>query len=613
MHDTLIGRAIDGRYRVLSIIARGGMAIVYLAFDERLERQVALKVMHQHLSTGVDSEDFTQRFIREAKTAANLTHPGLVSVFDQGHDGDIRYLAMEYVPGTTLRKVLLEEGQISVERTLNFVRDILQALDTAHQNNLVHRDVKPENVLITPKGTIKLADFGLARAVTDISSTATTNVMGTVAYLSPELISHGRNDVRSDIYSIGVMMFEMLVGRLPYHGTNPLHIAYKHVNTDVPRVRSFRPEVPVAIDELIAAFCDRNPDYRPDNAHKALVLLQEIYTQLFFVPQIQDHTIPTTVLPNSLHNHQTTVLTPQRPTKDSHRIHTSWVFTGALATISLVLLGTWWFTQGPMVMAKIPNLSGLTFEQASVRLADEGFAVEQRFAFDDEIEKDNVISSDPSFGTKAKKNSSVTVLTSRGIETFTLPQDLVGKNSTDAVTQLLNTGFTNLKEIKEYNTTIAAGQVISVSPEAGKPLPHNEVITLHISNGPEPITVPNVVGKSEADALQTLGDLELSLKTTEAFSETVTKGEIISQDPKAGSSGLRGQELRVEISKGPQKLTVPDLVGKKVKDAESQLQELGLVPQSRPLFTFFGGETVTSQEISPGTKVDPGTTIKLWY
>lgn len=613
MHDTLIGRTIDGRYRVLSIIARGGMAIVYLAFDERLERQVALKVMHQHLSTGVDSEDFTQRFIREAKTAANLTHPGLVSVFDQGHDGDIRYLAMEYVPGTTLRKVLLEEGKISVERALNFAKDILQALDNAHQNNLVHRDVKPENVLITPKGAIKLADFGLARAVTDISSTATTNVMGTVAYLSPEVISQGRNDVRSDIYSIGVMLFEMLVGRLPYQGTNPLHIAYQHVNTDVPRVRTFRPEVPVAIDELIAAFCDRNPDYRPDNAHKALVLLQEIYTQLFFVPQIQDHTIPTTLLPSSLHNHPTTVLTPQKSGKNKRRIHKSWLLTGALATVSLVLLGIWWSTQGPMVMSKIPDLSGLSFEQASGKLVEEGFDVEQRFAFDDEIEKGNVISSDPSFGTKAKKNSTVTVFTSRGIETFTIPEDLLGKDSSAAVTELLNIGFTNLKEIKEYNTTVSPGKIISVDPQAGKTLPHNEVITLHVSQGPEPITVPNVVGKTETSATQTIGELELSLNVTEVFSDTVTKGAIISQSPKAGSGGFRGQELSVEVSKGPQQITVPDLVGKKVKDAENQLQELGLVPQSRPLFTFFGGDSVASQEISPGTKVDPGTTIKLWY
>lgn len=235
--DPLVGKLVDGRYRVVSRIARGGMATVYLATDRRLDRDVALKVMHPHLADGADGADFISRFRREARAAARLTHPGLVAVYDQGLDGETSYLTMEFIDGTNLRHALVTEGALQVRRAFSIVESVLDALATAHRTNLVHRDIKPENVLIAEDGRVKVADFGLARAVTEVTSTATGTVFGTVAYLAPEIILTGTCDARTDVYAVGILLFEMLTGRQPHTGETPIQVAYKHVNTDIPRRR----------------------------------------------------------------------------------------------------------------------------------------------------------------------------------------------------------------------------------------------------------------------------------------------------------------------------------------------------------------------------------------
>ncbi|MGO1317138.1 MAG: protein kinase domain-containing protein, partial [Cellulomonadaceae bacterium] len=274
--DPLVGRLVDGRYEIVSRIARGGMATVYLAVDRRLDREVALKVMHTHLADSASSTDFVSRFRREARTAARLTHPGLVAVYDQGVDQETSYLTMEYIEGTNLRQRLQAEGALTIAEAFDMTEAVLDALAAAHRSNLEHRDIKPENVLLATDGRVKLADFGLARAVTEVTSTTTGTILGTVAYLAPELILTGECDARTDVYSVGVLLFEMLVGRQPYTGGTPIQIAYRHVHEDVPRPSSLDPDIPSEIDALVCALAARSTESRPMDATAALQLVRHV-------------------------------------------------------------------------------------------------------------------------------------------------------------------------------------------------------------------------------------------------------------------------------------------------------------------------------------------------
>jgi len=267
-HDPLVGRVVDGRYAVTARIARGGMATVYLALDRRLDREVALKVMHSHLA---DDQQFTARFIREARSAARLSHPGVVAVFDQGEDDGLLYLAMEYLQGRTLRQVLGELGVLTPGEALDVVEPALEALAAAHAAGIVHRDVKPENVILTDDGRVKVADFGLARAASALTSTSGV-LMGTAAYMAPELIADGVTDARGDVYAVGVMIFEMITGRQPFSGDVPLRVAYRHVHEDVPAPSSVIPRLPEPLDVLVGTATSRDPDRRPADAAALLAL-----------------------------------------------------------------------------------------------------------------------------------------------------------------------------------------------------------------------------------------------------------------------------------------------------------------------------------------------------
>ncbi|WP_289025004.1 protein kinase domain-containing protein, partial [uncultured Cellulosimicrobium sp.] len=272
--DPLVGRLVDGRYEVVSRIARGGMATVYLAVDRRLEREVALKVMHPHLAEGASGADFVSRFRREARAAARLTHPGLVAVYDQGLDGDTSYLTMEYVAGSNLRRTMLTERTLTLGRTLDVLDHVLDALAAAHRAGLVHRDIKPENVLLDTEGRLKVTDFGLARAVNEVTATTTGTILGTVAYLSPELIATGTCDARTDVYAAGILAYEMLLGTVPHTGTTPIQVAFQHVNNDVPPPSDVAPWIPPEVDDLLCALAARDPADRPADAGAALALVR---------------------------------------------------------------------------------------------------------------------------------------------------------------------------------------------------------------------------------------------------------------------------------------------------------------------------------------------------
>ncbi|MFC7643517.1 protein kinase [Streptosporangium lutulentum] len=275
--DPLVGKLLDGRYRVESRIARGGMATVYLALDIRLDRTVAVKVMHRSLA---EDPSFVRRFIGEAKSVASLSHPNVVHVFDQGTDGDNVYLSMEYVPGRTLRDVLRDRGRLPAREALEVMIPVLAALGAAHQAGLVHRDVKPENVLLSDDGRVKVVDFGLARAIEATNQTRTGVMIGTIGYMSPEQVTSGATDARSDVYSAGIMLFELLTGRQPYEGETPMSVAYRHVHDTVPLPSALLPGSPVLLDTLVARATARDPAARPADATALLVAAVEAHRML---------------------------------------------------------------------------------------------------------------------------------------------------------------------------------------------------------------------------------------------------------------------------------------------------------------------------------------------
>src|SRR3954463_12434854 len=301
----MIGRLIDGRYQVRSRIARGGMATVYLATDLRLERRVAVKVMHGHLA---DDSQFKQRFIQEARSAARLAHPNVVNVFDQGQDADSAYLVMEYLPGITLRDLLQEYGSLTSQQTIDISEAVLSGLAAAHKAGIVHRDLKPENVLLADDGRIKIGDFGLARAASANTATGAA-LLGTIAYLSPELVTRGVADTRSDIYAAGIRMYEMLVGEQPFRGEQPMQIAYQHANDSVPAPSLKNPAVPAALDDLTLWATARDPEQRPRDAR---AMLDQLFETQHLIQEEQDRrAVPdrTSVLPTAT----TRVISPQRP------------------------------------------------------------------------------------------------------------------------------------------------------------------------------------------------------------------------------------------------------------------------------------------------------------
>ncbi|MEV7961245.1 Stk1 family PASTA domain-containing Ser/Thr kinase [Oerskovia paurometabola] len=634
--DPFVGRLVDGRYHVVSRIARGGMATVYLAVDRRLDREVALKVMHPHLAEGTDGGEFVARFRREARAAARLAHPGVVAVYDQGIDGETSYLTMEYVPGTNLRHVLQDEGSLSVGRTLDLLEEILDALAAAHRKGLVHRDVKPENVLLDESGRVKVADFGLARAVSEGASTATSTILGTVAYLGPELITAGRCDARTDVYSVGVLAYEMLTGRHPFTGETPLQIAFQHVNSDVPAPSDLEPWIPAEVDVLVCALAARSPQDRPVDASAALALVRQ--TRQVLDPAVLEqrsstaapstasaagaNPAPSAGSPDTaVLGVATAALVGARPVVvDAGAQHTLALDRDALAAhgavhgsgpddgagddplpgprrrrrgwwwglaIVLLLVGavtgaSWWFLSGPGAYTVVPGgLVGAPQAGAQQTLVAVDLRNEVTEAYDDTFAAGTVISTDPEAGKKVRKDGTVHLLVSLGVKMIEIPSGLVGKPLDEATEALKDAGFTVGDPVDAYSDTVPAGIVTGVSEPEGSSVAHSTVPVLTVSQGPAPVTVPQVVGVEKDAALATLTGLGLDPSSTDDYSETVAAGLVISQTPENGTEGHRGDKVALVISLGPPLVEIPSTYGRNVTEAEKMLKDAGFAVEIR--------------------------------
>nr|WP_194717015.1 Stk1 family PASTA domain-containing Ser/Thr kinase [Microbacterium sp. CFBP 13617] len=631
----MIGRLVDGRYRVRARIARGGMATVYVATDLRLERRVALKVMHGHLS---DDTVFQSRFIQEARSAARLSDPHVVNVFDQGQDGEMAYLVMEYLPGITLRELLREHKRLTVDQTLTIMDAILSGLAAAHRAGIVHRDVKPENVLLAEDGRIKIGDFGLARATT-ANTASGAQLMGTIAYLAPELVTRGTADARSDIYSLGIMLYEMLTGEQPYKGEQPMQIAYQHATDSVPRPSAKNPSVPEQLDELVLWSTEREPDDRPLDAAVMLERLRAVEKELGLAPQVaRAVSVGTTSPATAAESRELTKVLPQTASLPSApadepdnaarlRTKTRRRTARGIWMLMLVLLlaagaaGTgWYFGSGPGSLVAVPDVSGRSFADAEALLAQQQLRAQAQEVTDFDIAAGTTISSDPPSNTRVDKDTVVTVTVSLGPATHQI-EPLAGRSQTEARAALEAARVSVGDDGFEF-TDSDQGTVLSatVTPRSGAEaidctdgctVYEGDAASMLISSGPVPdvtgLGVDRAIRELEAAGLQVSGD-----RPTD-FSDSIDDGAVLGILDRAEDGNWRpGETVTLLVSKGPRPIIVPDVAGQSVADAISTLREAGFEPGTALPELVWGIFTVSRTDPAPGTSHRPGTPVRVF-
>ncbi|WP_439563875.1 Stk1 family PASTA domain-containing Ser/Thr kinase [Microcella sp.] len=592
--DPLIGRLIDGRYQVRSRIARGGMATVYLATDQRLDRLVAVKIMHGHLA---DDSQFKERFIQEARSAARLAHPNVVNVFDQGQDAESAYLVMEYLPGITLRELLQEYGALTPEQTMDITEAVLGGLAAAHKAGIVHRDLKPENVLLADDGRIKIGDFGLARAASANTATGQA-LLGTIAYLSPELVTRGIADTRSDIYAVGIMMFEMLTGEQPFKGEQPMQIAYQHANDSVPAPSTLNPRVPAEWDEIVLWATARDPQDRPADARALLDQVAETGRSLqtaLPTAATQRTMLLTSPIPTAPATGETQVLgtrggsdpsdgpsaTAELTRRGPQSRRRGWILFAAVLALAGLAAGVgWWFGAGPGARVTIADVRGDTVDAARLILEDQGALVADTVAeaFDLEIAAGLVAGTDPAAGEVIDRETVVTIVVSLGLEPTTVP-DVVGLPEADARIALVGAGFEVGEGIPQFDPDVPEGSVIAVvdadevalatGAESFKGTP----VQLLVSVG----AIPSVRGLTveAAQAALSARDLTGIVGGESEFDNEVELGNVLRLERTTDSPVRPGSTLTIIVSRGPDLVEVPNVVGRSIDDAVDILEAAG--------------------------------------
>lgn len=594
--DPLIGRLIDGRYQVRSRIARGGMATVYLATDQRLDRLVAVKIMHGHLA---DDSQFKERFIQEARSAARLAHPNVVNVFDQGQDAESAYLVMEYLPGITLRELLQEYGALTPEQTMDITEAVLGGLAAAHKAGIVHRDLKPENVLLADDGRIKIGDFGLARAASANTATGQA-LLGTIAYLSPELVTRGIADTRSDIYAVGIMMFEMLTGEQPFKGEQPMQIAYQHANDSVPAPSTLNPRVPAEWDEIVLWATSRDPNDRPADARALLDKVTETGRSLqtaLPAAATQRTMLLTSPIPTAPATGETQVLgtrggsdssegpsaTAELTRRGPQSRRRGWILFAAVLALAGLAAGVgWWFGAGPGARVTIADVRGDTVEAARLILEEQGAVVAEGVseAFDLEIEAGLVAGTDPAAGDVIDRETVVTIIVSKGPEPTTVP-DVVGQPEADARIALVGAGFDVGEGIPQFDPDVPEGSVIAVvdadetALAAGADSFKGTAVRLLVSVG----AIPAVRGLTveAAQAALSARDLTGIVGGESEFDNEVPLGNVLRLERTTETPVRPGATLTIIVSRGPDLVDIPDVVGETITNAIAALEAAGFV------------------------------------
>lgn len=622
--DPLVGTLVDGRYRIVRRIARGGMAAVYEAVDERLDRPVALKIMNAALA---EDPDFVARFRREARAAAQLSHPHVVSVFDQGEADGLPYLAMEYVPGRTLRDVLREFYVLSPAQALTIIDPVLEALAAAHDAGFVHRDVKPENILISDDGRVKVTDFGLARAVTNVTSATQGMLIGTVAYLSPEHVERGETDARSDVYGAGICLFEMVTGQVPFAAENPLTVAYQHVNADVPAPSSIRRDIPPDVDALVATATRRDAAMRYPDCRAFLADVRRVRKTLPPPTPLARQTQDTLIVTEELALAAAAGVTPApavstRPAQPGEstggqpprrrRRGRGWII--AIVLLLLAAGGAaaagWYLAEGPGKQVDVPGIIGLTESEASAALKQVELTLTVAGEeYSETVNAGLIISADPEPGTTVAAQTSVAVVLSLGPERYAVP-DVRGAPLGTATTTLEDANLALGSVSEEWDATVPIGNVISQDPSAGAELKRDSVVDLVVSKGPKPVKIPGLAGTpvEEARALLEADGLVVTVK--EDYSSEYAADLVISSTPGKGEKVNVGSTVELLVSKGPPPVEVPYLVDMLKQDAIDTLVYLGFnVDVNEPPITPLG--RVISQDPAGGTLLPYGSTVTI--
>lgn len=741
-----LGMCIENRYRIVKKIAEGGMATVYKAQDERLNRPVALKIMHTQLAQGLHREQFIARFRREATSAASIANPHIVQVYDTGEFEGLDYLVMEYVHGVNLRYEMNKYGTFSVKDTLRVLAQTLDGLASAHLAGVVHRDIKPENILINDRGNVQITDFGLARAISQATLSSTGLLLGTAAYLAPEMIEKNLATPQGDLYSAGMMAWEMLAGRVPFNADNSVTLVFKHVHEDTPSIKTVCKDINSSVADFLSSITAREMEKRPSDASKALNILRRVCSglseeewqykfevdldaenqsfegsiitnkledknsnlksQIPLPPSINSNTFNSNTLGNSDSSNDTisntkelnktvdmdkttdidktadidatqalstknsdfnegssnySSSTSSNPLEDfndnnmltvtmrapqfiSERLKAKRnksnnandngkktrkniiIISASCAAIAAaaVAFGAYWYYLGPgsywslpkpntqecasQSACKITNVPWADYER-TLKISNIPYSVSKDFS--DNIPEGNIIFTNPDFsGSKISKrnNGRVKIVVSKGVRKSTIPEDIIDPTSNagkDPIKALKKAGFTSITHKSSediYSLEIPKGCVVEISPTPGMQMNHNKNITVILSKGPMPVSMPDVVNLTKEEADKAFNEAKLVPNYSEEFNDKVEKGKIISASVQKGTQMHWGDKLDVVVSKGPKTITMPDVRNKNANDARRILESLGLkVNISAPLGDLM--HTVRFQSAAPGSQV----------
>lgn len=643
---------LAGRYEVRSLIGRGGMAEVHLGFDTRLSRVVAIKMLRRDLA--LDSI-FQARFRREAQSAASLNHPNIVAVYDTGEEivSDatnrslaIPYIVMEYVEGHTVKELISDGTAVPINEAIEIVSGVLSALQYSHANHLVHRDIKPGNIMLTPEGKVKVMDFGIARALTDSQATMTqTNaVVGTAQYLSPEQARGETVDERSDLYSTGVVLFELLTGRPPFKGDSAVAVAYQHVEQIPPTPSSILSDIPDSLDRVVLKALAKNRDDRYRSAAEMLSDLQRVARGMDVGAPPADswatEVLPSAGLVGARAAVPAATSTVSAPAARVSSTSTSLPAVGSdgdaaskaatarkrrtaiimtLVVIALLLIGgsVWALSRSAATpeAVSVPNVVGLSQADAKSQIEAAGLEWElnpEKVA-SDTVDKDAVASTDPAGGAQAEKGSTVRVTISSGPDSVTLPDNLVGMSPDEARQAVEALGLKwEVNSSKVASDTVAEGKVAQTNPSPGSKVKAGQTITAYLSSGSDQVEVPDLVGMSQDQARSALKAVGLELGNVTTVDSDKDKDRIVSQDPETGSKVKKGTTIAVSISTGKAaQVEIPTVVGISREDAEAQLKALGLTVTVEEVSGSQPSGQVTAVEPGEGSKVDKNSTVKL--
>lgn len=633
----LTGELIDNRYLLQRVLASGGMATIYAGLDTRLDRPVAVKIMHPHLA---NDEAFVNRFIKEAKATAALSHPNIVSIQDQGWNeggSPAVFIVMELVEGNTLRDFLNEQGALNVEQLFQFINPVVSALSAAHRIGIIHRDIKPENILISKDGRVKIADFGLAAgAIIGQTMTAESSVvLGSVSYLSPEQVQRGIADARSDIYALGIVMFEMLAGMKPFEGQTPIQIAYKHVNERIPNLKSINEKIPQEISDLIFAATSPNPDQRPKDAEVLLNQLRSIQAQIdpnrrqlsleldlpparlsvakqknirgkvkvasaFEGLKEKTAQIITTKQVISKDVKEDSVATKRR--KTSRRVKRNRVI--ALFILAALIYGIYTILGAGRIT--VPSLAGMSQKEATALLAELSLKSEiGEEVFSEDIPVGKVISSTPGGGGKVSKDGVVKLNISKGKERITIPS-LVGITPDIAIQKLAELGLKIGETNEIFSAAAEKGFVVGTEPKISTEVKRNSIVNIFVSKGIEQVSLISYAGKSGEEALSELTNAGFDVVPAYKFSDSVLPGLVISQDPDSAAEINKGAKVSLNISKGPEFVFIPNVISKTANQATLDLENKGL-----KVVVKGKGSKVVSISPKQGSKVKAGSTVTI--